>query len=156
MKSTIIFLSLLLTSYCQDINVITNLVQDLITNENVPSVLLVYSCWSRLDNFHLVKESQISIQLNSQLKIAPRVFDDNTNKLWHFIDMRCNDSHAFLNKIDGAYFGHPYRWILFEPVADKLDSLAFLTDSNVLLVNFNTHLSRYDLKQGNDIKILPI
>lgn len=129
---------------------VTKLVQDLIENENVPSVLTVISCWSQSDNFHFMKSSKVPIQLSRSFKISPRIVDDITNKLWYFIDMRCSESYDFLHKIEAEYFAHPYRWILFESTEEQLVNLTLLTDSNVILANFNSHLGRFDLKQGKE------
>lgn len=132
-----------------EIQVISKLTHDLIANEKIPTILTVFSCWKQMDNFHFFKSSKVRISLSSQFEIAPLRSDDNTNKLCYFIDMRCDGSHEFLNRIDATYFAHPYRWILFEPSENRLLSLSFLTDSNIILINFNAQLSRYDLRQGN-------
>lgn len=150
MKLIIILIQFLLyQSRAQITNqVISQLTQDLIANENVPTLLSAFTCWPKSDNFHLIKTSKVPVQSNSQFKIGPHRSDDATNKLWHFIDMRCNKSYTFLSKVEHRLFGHPYRWILFEPDESRLNNLTFLTDSNVIFVNFNTELSRFDLRQG--------
>lgn len=114
MKITFIFLNFLLASNGQNIEIVTKLVEDLIQSENKPTVLSVISCWSQLDNLQMIKTSKVPIQLSHGFKISPHIVDDNTNKLCYFIDMRCSSSYDFLYKIEGEYFAHPYRWILFE------------------------------------------
>lgn len=151
MKATFILLIFLLPSNGQEVKIISNLVQDLIENEKVPSVLSVYSCWSKSDQLKFVKSSKIPVQLNNQFKIQPRISDDRTNKIWYFIDARCARSNQFLHQISGAYFAHPYRWIMFEPNEERLLNLTLLPDSNAIFVHFNANLSRFDLKQGKKI-----
>lgn len=150
MNLKFLFLIFLLIPHGQsvEIQVISKLINDLIENERFPTILSVISCWKQMENFHFFTSSKVRISLISQLEIAPIRKDDNSNKMCYFIDMRCNGSHEFLNRVEAAYFGHPYRWILFEPNENRLLNLTFLTDSNILLINFNETLSRYDLKQG--------
>lgn len=153
MKIIVILLVLLLRSNGENVKMITKLVEDLIKNENVPSALSVISCWSQSDNFRFLRDSKVYTQLSREYKIPHRKDDEFVNKLWFFIDMRCNGSHNFLNEIEDAYFAHPYRWILFEPIEPNLTKLQFLADSNVILIKFNSELSRFDLNQSkNKIK----
>lgn len=149
MKTAIILLAFLLTAFGQQIEVIRKFVQDLIRNERIPSVLSVIACWPQSDNFYFTKSIDIPIQITSNFKIPNRTNDDSANKLWHFIDMRCNGSYDFLYKIERQYFAHPYRWILFEVVENRLANFTFLTDSNVIFVTINQSSNRFDLKQGN-------
>lgn len=138
----------------QEIEVISNFVHDLLKNENVPSVLSVISCWPKADCFSFVQRSKISIQMSNNFQFSPRIVDDNVNKFWYFVDMRCNESYNFLQKIEDSYFAQPFRWILFEPVEDHLTNLTFPTDSNIILVNFNPNLAQFDLKQGMNYSLL--
>lgn len=153
MKTRLILILLLLACHAYEtkVEVIADLLQDLIRSENVPSVLSAFTCWSKSENFDFVKSSNVSIKLSNQFKAKPHIASISANKMWHFIDMRCVQSYEFLYEIDEAYFGHPYRWILFEPIEERLANLTLLTDSNVILVNFNTELSRFDLKQSKFI-----
>lgn len=147
----ITFLFLVFLSYhgqAAEIQVVSKLVNDLIKNENVPTILSVISCWNQVEKIHFLTSSKVRIALSSQFEISPLRKDDNTNKMCYFIDMRCNGSYEFLNRIDAAYFGHPYRWMLFEPNENRLLNQTFLVDSNIILINFNEALARYDLKQG--------
>lgn len=154
MKTVIILLAFLLTVSGQRIEEIQKFVQDLIQNEKVPSVLSVIACWSQSDNFYFAKSSNIPVQITNHFKIANRTTNDSTNKLWHFIDMRCKGSYDFLYKIERQYFAHPYRWIMFEVAENQLANSTFLTDSNVIFVNVNENLNRFDLKQGNLFEII--
>lgn len=148
MKTTLILLIFLVPANGLEVKILSNLVQDLIENEKVPSVLSVFSCWSKFDQQAFVKSSKIPVQLSNRFKIQPRISDDRTNKLWYFIDVRCVGSDKFLHGTDNAYFAHPYRWIMFEPVEERMVNLTFLPDSNVIFVHFNADQSRFDLKQG--------
>lgn len=149
MKTAFILISFLLTVHSQRIHVITKLVQDLIKNEKVPTVLSIIACWTQSDNLYIAKSSGIPIQISSKWRIINRIIDDSTNKLMYFIDMRCNGSYKFLGNLDKLYFSHPYRWIMFEPIEDRLANSTFLTDSNIIYVNFNQDSDQYNLKQGN-------
>lgn len=143
----IVVIVFVVATFGQNIKVISKLVQDLIKTESI-NILTVVSCWPQTDKFHFVKTLNIPIQMAGPSKMPTRVIDESTNKQWYFMDMRCIESHEFLLNIESAFFGHPYRWILLEPIADKLNKSTFLTDSNVLLINFNSNLSRAELKQG--------
>lgn len=149
MKTILVFLLLFVPLHGQENKEISNIVRDLIENEKIPSVLSAFTCWSKLDQFHLIKTSKIPTQLNSQLKIQPRISDDQTNKLWHFIDMRCAGSYKFMHAIDGAYFAHPYRWIIYEPIEERMMNLTLLPDSNVIFIHFHAETGRFNIKQGN-------
>lgn len=131
-----------------DTESIAQMISVIIQNEKVPSVLSAITCWSTAQNFEFVKRSNISTQVNSQFKLSPRVSNDLTNKLWYFIDMRCDKSEKFLHDIEEEYFAHPYRWILFEPNIERLNNLTFLTDSNVLLIQSNGKKGQFDLNQS--------
>lgn len=153
MKSVLITLFCLLNlfvipGHTADVQMISKLIQDLVNNERVPAILSVVSCWSQLDNIFFYKSSNVTIQLSVQMEISRQRFDYNTNKMWYFIDMRCTGSYEFLERVEYIYFGHPYRWILFEANQHSLLNLPFLTDSNVILINFDTSYSRFNLKQG--------
>lgn len=127
---------------------ISKLVRDVIENEHVPSVLSALTCWTKSDRLHFLNVSKVPTQLNNQLKIPHRQSNDQIHKLWYFIDMRCDGAHEFLSTLRNDYFAHPYRWILLEPIEDRMEHLPFLTDSNVLVINFNANLSHFDLKQS--------
>lgn len=150
MNSIYILLSVFLASYGHElkVEVISKLVQDIIKNENIPSVISASTCWSMPENFHFIKTSKVPVQLHGRMNSVRRIIDDSTNKMWHFIDMRCTGSYEMLHKIEAALFAHPYRWILLEPDEHRLTNLTFLVDSNILCINFNSELSRFDLKQG--------
>lgn len=150
MKAIFIILAFFLASHGHEIKVevVSKLLQDIIKNENIPSVISASTCWPLLEHFHFIKTSKVPVQLNGQMNIAGRAIDDSTNKMWRFVDMRCSGSYEMLHKIEASLFAHPHRWILLEPDENRLTNLTFLVDSNVLWINFNLELSRFDLKQG--------
>lgn len=148
--STFIWILVLLSSRSLAVKVeeISKLVQNLLAGESVPTVLSATTCWSNSNKLHFLKASKVPIRFNSQFETHPHHSDDKTNHLWNLIDMRCSGSYESLNSLDGAYLAQPYRWILIEPVEERLIKLPFLTNSNVIFINFNANLSRFDLKQG--------
>lgn len=149
MKAPFILLFILLPSNCLQTEDISNLVRDLIRNENVPSILSAFICWPKLVQLNLLESLKVPIQLRSEFVVQSRISDDSTNKQWYFIDMRCNGSKHFLHTIETAYFAHPYRWIIFQSIGSELKNLTLLPDNNVILVHFNNSLARYDFNQGN-------
>lgn len=153
----IITIFILLNSYTassqQDIGLIFKLISDIIRNENVPSHLSAFTCWSNIQRFQFVKNFDHPVQISSQFEINPRVSDDFTNKLWYFIDMRCERSVQFLHQIEEDYFAHPYRWILYEPESKSSNNLTFLIDSNVILINSNAKQNHLVLKQSKNKNI---
>lgn len=131
--------------------IVSKIVQVVIENEKVPSILSVISCWTKTQQFRFTKPLQIPLQIINHFEIpeSVKIKDDNTNKRWYFINMQCKESENYLQKIDQTLFGHPYRWILFEPNIDHLHNLTFLPDANVISINFNEKMKQYDLNQSN-------
>lgn len=134
----------------QNIENISKIVSDIVRNENVISHLSALTCWQNIQNFEFVKSFNHPVQITSQFKVSSRLSDDLTNKLWYFIDMRCERSISFLYQIEEEYFAHPYRWILYEAEFESLANLTFLTDSNVILINSNAKQSQFDIKQSEN------
>lgn len=149
---TIIILFTFFNSFTsgKDIGLIFKLISDIIRNENDPSHLSAFTCWPNIESFKFVKNFDHPVQICSQFKINPRVSNDLTNKLWYFIDMRCERSVSFLHRIEEEYFAHPYRWILYEAEFESLENLTFLIDSNVILINSNAKKSQFDMKQSEN------
>lgn len=141
--------------FCNNFNekIVSKIVQAIIENEKVPSILSTISCWTKTQQFRFAKQQQIPFQVINYFEISEssKIEDDNTNKRWYFIDMQCNESEKCLQEIDQSFFGHPYRWILFEPNIDHLVNLTFLPDANVISINFNGKMNQYDLNQSNFI-----
>lgn len=134
----------------KNIVIISKIVSDIIRNENVLSHLSVLACWPNIQSFQFVKSFNHPVQMSSQFEINSRLSNDLTNKLWYFVDMRCERSVSFLHQIEKEYFAHPYRWILYEPNLESLENLTFLTDSNVILINSNAKQNHFDLKQSEN------
>lgn len=126
---------------------ITKLVANILENGHVPA-MEAFTCWTKLENVRLLKVSKVPIRLHNQFKMVSHRSNNNIHDLWYFIDMRCDGASEFLSTLDKEYFAHPYHWLLFEPIHDHIERLPFLTDSNVILVNFNKKLAHFDLKQG--------
>lgn len=150
-KSVILMSALILKlAHCnrQNVETISKIVSDIIQNENVLSHLSAFTCWPNVQSFRFVKSINYPVQISSQFEIGARLSDALTNKLWYFIDMRCERSVSFLHQIDAEYFAHPYRWILYEPNFESLQNLTFLTDSNVILINANAKRNQFDLMQS--------
>lgn len=133
---------------------LSKLVDDVIENEQVPSVLWAKTCWPKIDEFHFFKQIAIPIQIvksNSPLNLTA---NEITNKLWFFIDMNCNESSDFLMNTEDKYFSHPYRWIIADASNDSIQNLTFLPGSNMILANQQLYKDKqlnsgiYDLRQG--------
>lgn len=103
MKFHIIFVSLWILipnlSFC--IQTKYKFVNDLIENEEVPSILSVKSCWSKYHSIQFTKHIKVAVQFRNNLTTFETNVDQtlNANKLWFFVDMRCNDSFNFLEKV---------------------------------------------------------
>lgn len=136
-----------------EVDEVSKLVNVLIKQEHEPAVLSVIACWSKLELWNFLIESEFPIQFNNQLKLSFRHSNDKIDTIWYLTDMRCDGSYEFLNNLNDSYFAHPNRWILFEPDENRMINLSFLTDSNVILVNYNADLIRFDLRQGHLYKI---
>lgn len=128
---------------------LSRLVQDIIQNERVPSILWAKMCWSKIDDFKYAKSIPFYIQIVKSAAPINLPIDENTNKQWFFIDMNCKSSDHFLSNVNDKYFAHPYRWIIADATNDSIQNLTFLPDSNIILVNKNIKSDEYILKQGN-------
>lgn len=83
------------------IEVKAKLLNDVLANENVPSVIVVkVSCWSKGE---LVKFSKalgnVLIQYLNDDVVMHQPLDDYTNKVWFFVDMKCEQSLEFISKV---------------------------------------------------------
>lgn len=131
---------------------ISHLVQDVIHNERVPSILWAKTCWSKIDDFTFAKSAPFFVQM---VKSNPRIqlsIDESKNKQWFFIDMKCSGAVTFLSNVNDTYFAHSYRWIIADATDDSIQHLKFLPDSNVILANKDRNSDDYILKQGMKFK----
>lgn len=126
----------------------SKLVKDIIQNECVPSTLSAMTCWSKMDEINFMKSFSMQVQMIKLSAPFNLPFDENTNKQWFFIDMKCGRSTHFLSIVDQKYFAHPYRWIIADADHETIENLTFLPDSNVIIANEDSHSERYNLKQG--------
>lgn len=127
---------------------LTKLVQDIIKNENVPSVLFANICWNKYDQQILSRTFGNSAKVNENFNSFDLRFDEATNKIWFFIDMHCNGADHFLRNLNQKYFAHPFRWIITDGTEQTIVDLHLLPDSNVILVNFDDSQNQYILNQG--------
>lgn len=127
------------------------LIKEIIENEQISSVLLAITCWSKIDDMKLIKTIPIPIQISKFTNPINLPIDESTDKQWFFIDMNCDQSDSFLLNIENKYFAHPYRWILANASQDSIQNLTFLPDSNVILANPDSSPKRYTLKQGTNL-----
>ncbi|XP_031617481.1 ionotropic receptor 75a-like [Contarinia nasturtii] len=126
---------------------VSKLVQDVIENEGVASVILAKTCWPKLDEFNLVKDSSFPIQIIKSNSSIEKSFADNTNKQWFFVDANCSDTSEFLSIINETFFAHPYRWIIIDAVNDTIQHRPFLPGSNIIIANKDSNSKQYILKQ---------
>lgn len=76
---------------------------DLLENEQKSNVLNFRSCWSRQDNAKFIQLSNEPIQIFSDLKTLNLTVHDVSNKIWFVINMNCNGSFEFLDKVCNLY-----------------------------------------------------
>lgn len=133
------------------IEALTILISDLIRNEGIDAVLWLKNCWQKQQNIKFNKLSPVPIEMTKNSLEINTIYDDESNKLWIFVDMECNDSAAFLKNVNQSYFAHPFRWIIAD-ANDELEKLNLLPDSNVILVHFDEIQQKYTLKQGKLLK----
>lgn len=131
--------------------ILTKLLNELIENEKVSSTLWAKTCWTKFDEFNFVKSFSIPIQIARSTAVSIELpIDENINKQWFFIDMKCSErSINLLSNTDGKYFAHPFRWIIVDAMLDSIQNLTFLPDSNIILANRDEKSEKYNLKQGN-------
>lgn len=137
----------LLAINSQKMDYISKLVTEIIEKEQTPSILWIKSCWSKIEEVNFAKTSSFSVQALGAGSINLPV-DEYMNKQWFFIDMNCERNANFFHKTHEKYFTHPFRWIIFNTSDDSIENLLFLSDSNVILVNYDIKENQFILKQG--------
>lgn len=128
----------------------TKLVQDIIKNERVPSVLFANVCWNKNDQQILLRNFGSAVWINANFNSFDLRLKESTNKVWFLVDMHCVGADRFLRNLDPKNFAHPYRWIIAETAEQTIVDLDLdlLPDSNVILVNLDDSQNNYALKQG--------
>lgn len=127
---------------------LSQLVKDVIENERMPSCLSAKTCWSRYEDFKFFKSISIPVQVLEPTASFNLPVNENTNKQWFFIDMKCERNSEILSNVDNKYFAHPYRWIIADATHRTMQNLTLLPDSNVMIADQDPHLERYNLRQG--------
>lgn len=129
---------------------LSNLVQDVIENEGVPSILWAKTCWPKTEEFKFIKKIPFQMKITNLNEPINLVFNDNTNKEWFFLDAICEKQLNILSDVDVKYFSHPYRWIIADATNSSIQDLSFFPGSNIILANRDIKLKQYILKQGHD------
>lgn len=152
-------------------------VNDILANENVPSAIVVKATnWSKNEMVRFSKFIDSSVKVLQADGILNHSLDEYSNKIWFFIDMTSEGSREFvltvksssllmINSIhflnyfqaDPQYYGHPYRWILFDISEEQINALKhlhFLPDSNILLVHSKSRSQLFNLQQSKTYKII--
>lgn len=129
---------------------LSKVVQNIIKNEEIPSVLWIKTCWSKIDEINFVKKTAIPVQIATSTTSIDLSFEDEVVKAqWFFVDISCERNSDFLSNVQDRYFAHPYRWIIAGADSYSIQNLTLLPDSNVIIAHQNTELKEYDLKQGS-------
>lgn len=136
-------------TYCQRSDTLSKLVKDIIQNERVPSTLLILTCWSKKDELNFVRDLSIPVQMMKSTPPLNLPVDENTNKQWFFIDMKCERNSEFLSNVDNKYFAHPFRWIIADVTHETIQDLTILPNSNIIIATQKIDSMEYVLKQGN-------
>lgn len=125
---------------------LSKLVNDIIKNEHVPSILYVKNCGSKSDTINFVKSISIATEIVKSFTSINLQGDENTNKQWFFVDMKCNQT--ILSSVDEKYLAHPYRWIIVDAVNDSIANLNILPGSYIVIANQDTDSEQFNLKQS--------
>lgn len=129
---------------------LSKVVQNIIKNEEIPSVLWIKTCWSKIDEINFVKKTAIPVQIATSTTSIDLSFEDEVVKAqWFFVDISCERNSDFLQNVPDRYFAHPYRWIIAGANSYSIQNLTLLPDSNVIIAHQNTDGKEYDLKQGS-------
>lgn len=83
--------------YCDKIGQKIKFVNDLIDNENVPSILSVKACWPKHEMVQFMKNVKISIHFLQEVDYELQF--ENNNKVWFLIDIKCNGAMDFLKMV---------------------------------------------------------
>lgn len=66
---------------------------DVLANENIRSVIVVKaSCWPKIEMVILSKFINASVEFSHDAEVINQPLDDSMNKIWFFIDMKCENS----------------------------------------------------------------
>lgn len=77
---------------------------DLMRNEHSPVNLNVIDCWTRSERLEMMRFSGAPIKYMTKNGSFDVPVDDFTNKLWFVVDMQCESSHTFLDKVCCSIF----------------------------------------------------
>lgn len=149
---TIVLLTKILKSDSNRFEELSNLVQDVIENEGVPSILWAKTCWPKAEEFKFIKKIPFQMKITNLNEPINLVYNDNTNKQWFFFDANCEKQLNILSDVDEKYFAHPYRWIIADAMNSSIQDLSFSPGSNIILANRDIQLEQYILKQGDQCK----
>lgn len=149
---------LLIAISAHQIEMKTKFISDVLSNENIPSTIVVKaSCWSNHEIIAFSRAIKNFVQFSKDNVVMNEPFDEHSNKIWFFVDIKCEGSLEYVTMVsiqnfpavdsvyfefystmqtDPLFYGSPYRWIFYNVTEDHmraLENLPFLTDSNVLI-----------------------
>lgn len=136
------------------LKLLTQLVHDVVVNEEVPSVLGAVTCWSKKDDFYFANELPIPIQIMKNAAQIQQPQSEVMNKYWFFIDMKCTNFKTLLNELNPTYFAHPFRWIIVDVNFGTIASLPIRPDSNVIVANSHGTRNEYAISQSKEIFLI--
>lgn len=91
---------LLIAIPAQQIEVKTKFISDILSNENIPSTIVVKaSCWSNQEIIAFSRTIEFFIQFSNDNVVTNEPFDEHSNKIWFFIDMRCGGSLEYVTMV---------------------------------------------------------
>lgn len=91
---------LLIAISAQQIEVKTKFISDVISNENIPSTIVVKaSCWSNREIIVFSRAIKNSVQFSNDNVVMNEPFDEHSNKIWFFVDMRCEASLEYITMV---------------------------------------------------------
>lgn len=78
---------------------------DVLANENIRSVIVVKApCWPKTEMVTFAKSIGSPVEFSHDFEVLNQPLDDSMNKIWFFIDMKCEKSIDFILQVRKTCF----------------------------------------------------
>lgn len=96
--TTVIFI-MYLTVAMAKANLHAELINDLVRNERIPTILHLKVCWARSELVQFLQMQTHQIEFLGEARQLNIRIDELTNTIWFVLDMKCLDGVRFLQEV---------------------------------------------------------
>lgn len=95
---------LLVATSSHQIEIETKFINDLLLNENVPSIIVAkVSCWSKKEMISFSMSINFPVQFSYDDVVKNQPINEYSNKIWFLVDMKCEGSLKFVTMVNKLY-----------------------------------------------------